>query len=131
MNVIDISVILGSIIASILILYYFFGPKGEAVSAQQNTHHQRAVVVVEGGFSPSEIKLKADVLAEIIFDRRDKGECNEWVIFDRFPTKEGVEIKARLPEGKKTTVSFTPLSVGKYSFSCGMGMNKGKLIVKA
>jgi Cu+-exporting ATPase len=86
-------------------------------------------LIVDGAFIPSEIKLKADIPAEVIFDRRDKGECTDWVIFDRFPNKANVEIKSYLPTGKKTTVTFTPTKAGSYGFACGMGMNHGQLIV--
>lgn len=127
----EIIVLIGSIITSLAILYYFFGPKEDIASAQTNTNHQRLTVVVDGGYSPSQLQLKANLPAEIIFNRRDHGECTDWVIFDRFPTKEGKEVKSYLPVGQKTTLSFTPTTPGNYGFVCGMGMNKGKLIVSA
>ena len=131
MTPIETIVLIGSIITSLVILYYFFGPKGGVASAQTNTHHQRLTVVVDSGYSPSQLQLKANLPAEIIFDRRDHGECTDWVIFDRFPTKEGKEVKSYLPVGQKTTISFTPTTPGSYGFACGMGMNKGKLIINA
>ena len=90
---------------------------------------QVAMVTVDAAYIPETIKLKVNVPAEITFDRQDKGDCTEWVIFEKFPTKEGKEIKARLPEGEKTMVKFTPIETGEYSFQCGMGMVHGKLIV--
>ena len=122
-------VLIGSIITSLSILYYFFGPKEDIASVQTNTNHQRLTVVVDGGYSPSQLQLKANLPTEIIFDRRDQGECTDWVIFDRFPNQGDKEVKSFLPEGKKTPLHFTPTKVGTYGFACGMGMNRGQLIV--
>lgn len=130
MTLTEIIVLIGSIITSLAILYYFFGPKGEVASAQTNTHHQRLTVVVDGGYSPSQLQLKANLPTEIIFDRRDHGECTDWVIFDRFPNQANLEVKSYLPEGKQTAVKFTPTKEGVYGFACGMGMNHGKLIIE-
>lgn len=127
----EIIVIILGLVAIAAIAIYFFGPKGEAVVAAKTAGHQEVTVVVDGAYSPAEISLKAGVPAKVIFDRRDRGDCTEWVIFASLPTKEGTEIKARLPEGKKTPVEFTPTKPGEYGFVCGMGMVHGKLLVTA
>lgn len=111
------------------ILYYFFGPKDDVVEAMGTKNKQVATVVVDGAYIPGEVKLKVNVPSEIIFDRRDKGQCTDWVIFNRFPNKENLEIKSYLPEGKQTSVRFTPNREGVYGFACGMGMNHGQLII--
>lgn len=129
MTPIDIAVISSGLVTIILIAWYFFGPKGQATIAQETAGHQEVTIVVDGAYSPPQISLKAGIPTKIIFDRRDKGDCTEWVIFESVPTAEGNEIKTRLPEGKKTTVSFTPSKSGTYGFVCGMGMVHGKLIV--
>lgn len=109
-----------------LIYYYFFGAKEEEATSTMEKDIQKATIIVDAAYIPSKLKLKAGVKAEITFDRKDKGDCTEWVILN-LPTTEGREVKTRLPEGKKTVVSFTPTTKGEYPFSCGMGMVHGKL----
>jgi len=113
-----------------MIAYYFFGPK-EGEVAMKEEGKQKINILVEGAYDPATVEVRANVPVEMIFDRRDEGECTEWVVFESLPTKENKEIKMRLPEGKKTVVSFTPTKVGTYVFACGMGMVHGKLVVKA
>lgn len=129
METADLAVLLGGIGMVGLIYYYFFGPKKEGEMAEIKDRAQVAMVTVDAAYTPETVKLTVNVPAEITFDRKDKGDCTEWVIFEKLPTKEGKEIKARLPEGEKTTVKFTPTQTGEYNFSCGMGMVHGKLIV--
>ena len=130
MTPVDIFVLTASTALSLFILYYFFGPKKETVEATATKNIQVATIVVDGAFVPSDLELKTNVPAEITFDRRDHGECTDWVVFNRFPNQENQEIKSYLPEGKKTTVKFTPTQTGNYGFACGMGMNHGRLVIK-
>ncbi len=131
MDTTELMVLGGGVGMIVLIYYYFFGPKeeggGEAVREGKT---QVAMVTVDAAYIPEIVKLKVDVPAEITFDRKDKGDCTEWVIFEKLPTKEGKEIKARLSEGERTTLKFTPTKSGEYEFVCGMGMVHGKLIIK-
>lgn len=130
MSLTEIGVAIGGLSLIIFIVYYFFGPKGEGKQALQSESGQRVEIVVDGAYIPDRIKLKVGLPVEMVFDRRDKGECTEWVIFDsQMPTKEDKEIKTRLPEGEKTSLKFTPIKKGEYGFTCGMGMVKGKVIV--
>lgn len=127
---IEILVIVGGAGLIGLILYYFFGPKNEMEEAIMDDKTQKASIVVDAAYIPSEISLKVNVPAEITFDRKDSGDCTQWVTFENLPTKEKKTIKSELPEGAKTTVSFTPTEIGEYKFVCGMGMVHGKLTIK-
>lgn len=129
MVIIDWLVIGGGLALIGFIAYYFFGPKNESEVAVLVDEAQKATVVVDAAYIPGEIKVKVNVPTEITFDRRDRGDCTEWVIFERVPTKEDKEIKQRLPEGEKTVVRFTPIETGEFDFVCGMGMVHGKLKV--
>src|SRR3990167_7932983 len=108
----EVAAIIGGVGLIGLIGYYFFGPKGEAKVATMTDKKQLAMVTVDAAYIPNEIKLRAGVPTEITFDRQDKGDCTEWVIFS-LPTKEGKEVKAWLAEGKQTVVRFTPVGPGK------------------
>lgn len=129
MTPVEITVLVGSAILIISILYYFFGPKNDLVEAQTTRGVQKATIIVDGAYVPGEIKLKTNLPAEVTFDRRDHGECTDWVIFDRFPNEGDQEIKSYLPENKMTVIKFTPTKAGTYGFACGMGMNHGQLII--
>lgn len=131
MTSIEIFVLIVSLIAIVFILYYFFGPKNDTEIGAITKGKQTATVVVDGAFIPSEIRLKAGLPAEIFFDRRDSGECTDWVIFDHFPNQGNKEVKSYLAQGQKTSLRFTPLQTGTYGFSCGMSMNHGKLIIES
>jgi plastocyanin domain-containing protein len=39
-------------------------------------------------------------------------------------------IKRGLPLNEPVTVEFTPAKAGEFTFSCGMGMVKGTLVVR-
>ena len=123
----DTAVISGGLALIALIWYFFFGPKKTGESATVTTSSQKITIIVDAAYDPASVTLKVNLPTEIIFDRRDKGECTEWVIFPGLPTKEGKEVKRKLPEGQKTTLRFTPTKIGQYEFVCGMGMVHGQL----
>lgn len=129
--------LLGSFLI-IFILWFFFGKKEVAVvsSSSKTTGKEEVTIIVEAGYQPNKITVQKDIPLTITFDRRDKGECTERVIFPKMKIKDQEgnitekEISLHLPEGEKTSLSFTPLEVGVYEFMCGMGMNHGKLEVR-
>ena len=84
---------------------------------------QRVTVVVDNGFKPESISVKAGKPVSITFDTKHKG-CAAVVVF-----KE-LKLKKELKDGTKTTFTFTPKKAGTFSFACGMGMYTGKVIVK-
>lgn len=84
---------------------------------------QKVTVVVDNGFKPDSINVKAGKPVSITFDTKHKG-CAAVVVF-----KE-LKLKKELKDGTKTTFTFTPKKAGTYGFACGMGMYSGKVIVK-
>jgi plastocyanin domain-containing protein len=58
------------------------------------------------------------------FYRDETADCSDTIVFSDF------NIRKPLPAYKTTAVEFTPEREGEYVFTCGMGMLKGKLIVK-
>ncbi|MBI4100717.1 cupredoxin domain-containing protein [Candidatus Microgenomates bacterium] len=134
----ELLVLVGGTALIIFILWFFLGKKdtGEAkVSAGDGDKIQETTIVVEGAYSPNEILVKKGLPVRITFDRRESGDCSEWVIFgnSRWRVAGGKiekEIKARLEPFAKTKVEFTPMKAGEFPFTCGMGMLHGKMIVK-
>ncbi|MBI5706448.1 MAG: cupredoxin domain-containing protein [Armatimonadetes bacterium] len=99
-------------------------PQGAPVQVQTDKKGvQKATIVVDGGFSPSSLTVKAGQPVELTFDTKKRG-CASSVNF------EGLNLKKDLTDGKKTVVSFTPKKAGTYTFACPMKMIKGTLIVK-
>ena len=82
------------------------------------------VMVENGTYSPSRIKLPAGKPATIQFHRKDASPCAGTVLFADF------DISAELPLDRSKTVTLPELTVGEYDFNCQMQMYKGKLIVE-
>ena len=83
---------------------------------------QKTTIVVDGGFKPSIINVKAGQPVQLTFDAKHKA-CISSVNFS------GLKMKKDLTDGKKTIFTFTPKK-GSYAFACPMNMFKGKVIAK-
>jgi plastocyanin domain-containing protein len=58
------------------------------------------------------------------FYRDETASCSERVVFGDFG------VARDLPAFRTTPVEFTPDRTGEFTFTCGMGMMRGKLIVE-
>ena len=87
--------------------------------------HTRTVKirVDKNGFSPSSIEVEAGHKLNLVFNRADKNNCGSTVVLPKY------KIRKTLPVGKDVIVSITPTEAGNISFTCGMGMYKGSLVV--
>ena len=81
-----------------------------------------AVIVVDGGYAPNTVRVKAGAPVRLVFDRRDDSSCSEEVVFPDFG------IRRFLPIGERTTIELVPPKAGTYDFMCGMSMLRGRLI---
>ena len=119
----QIGVIIGGVAAIAFVLWYFFG-KRERVSASVNeTGVQEINVTVKGGYSPDVIVVNKGMPVRLNFYRDETSSCSEQVIFGDF------RIARNLPAFKTTKIEFTPDKAGEFTFTCGMNMLRGKLIV--
>lgn len=84
---------------------------------------QRATIVVDNGFSPAAVKVRAGKPVQLTFDVKHRA-CATSVIFS------GLKLNKPLVDGKKTVVTFTPKKAGTYAFACPMNMLKGSVVVK-
>ena len=96
-----------------------------AAGARTGSTGSEVTIVVDGGYSPSTVVVKAGQPVRLVFDRRDTGSCSEEVVFPDF------HLRRFLPAGEKTTITVTPPSPGRYEFMCGMSMLRGALIAEA
>lgn len=87
--------------------------------------HTRTVKirVDKNGFSPSSIEVEAGHKLNLVFNRADNNNCGSTVVLPKY------KIRKALPVGKDVIVSITPRAAGNISFTCGMGMYKGSLVV--
>jgi plastocyanin domain-containing protein len=85
---------------------------------------QEIKVTVKGGYSPDVIVVRKDKPVRLSFYRDETNSCSEQVIFGDFG------IARDLPAYKTTEVEFTPDRTGEFTFTCGMNMLRGKLIVE-
>jgi plastocyanin domain-containing protein len=100
---------------------------GGAFAAASNIveAHTRTVKirVDSNGFSPSSIEAEAGHKLNLVFNRADKNNCAGTVVFPK------LNVRRSLPVGKDVIVSFTPSEAGQVTFTCGMGMYKGSIVV--
>lgn len=87
--------------------------------------HTRTVKITvdKNGFSPSSIEVEAGHKVNLVFNRAGSDNCANVVVFPK------LKIRKNLPVGKDVIVSITPTKAGSISFSCGMGMYKGSMVV--
>jgi plastocyanin len=85
---------------------------------------QELNITVDGSYSPNSLVLTAGTPVRLKFLRKDTGGCTSKVLIPEF------NIAQNLPEGKTTTIEFTPTKAGTYKFTCGMKMVSGTILVK-
>ncbi len=123
MDTTEIIVIVGGIASIILVLWYFFGERESVAASVTESGVQEIKVTVKGGYSPDVIVVKEGVPVRLDFYRDETASCSEQVIFGDF------RIARDLPAFKTTPIEFTPDKAGEFTFTCGMNMMRGKLIV--
>jgi len=109
----------------VFVNWYFFVSKKEKVKASvKESGIQEIKVIVKGGYTPDVIVVKKGMPVKIDFYRDETADCSEEIVFGDF------NIRKSLPAYKTTSIEFTPEKPGEYTFTCGMGMMRGKLIVE-
>jgi plastocyanin domain-containing protein len=120
----EVSVMIGGVALIAFILWYFFGERESVAATIDETGVQEIKITVKGGYSPDVIVVKENVPVRLDFFRDETASCSEEVIFGSFG------IARHLPAFKTTPVEFTPNKTGEFTFTCGMNMLHGKLIVQ-
>lgn len=87
--------------------------------------HTRTVKIKvdKNGFSPSSIDAESGHKLNLVFKRVGTDNCGNRVVFPK------LGIRKNLPVGKDVIVSVTPRDSGQITFTCGMGMYKGSIVV--
>lgn len=114
----QIMVTIGGIFLIALVYWFFFMKKKSAIANGEN-----ALIIVDGGYTPSLLALSVGKQSVITFLRKDPTPClEELVIGD-------LGIRKSLPLNERVAIALTPPKAGEYVFNCGMNMFKGKFIV--
>ena len=120
----EVVVVAGAVALIVAILWYFFGPKTLTSAALTGGGVQEIKVTVKGGYSPDVIAVKQGVPVRLDFYRDETASCSEQIVFGDFG------IARNLPAFQTTPIEFTPQEAGEFTFTCGMNMMRGKLIVE-
>lgn len=123
MDTLEIFVAIGGVALIASVLWYFFGERQAVAATAGESGVQEIKVTVKGGYSPDVIVVKPGKPVRLDFYRDETASCSEQVIFGDFG------IARMLPAFKTTPIEFTPDKVGEFTFTCGMNMMRGKLIV--
>jgi plastocyanin domain-containing protein len=123
MDTTEIIVVVGGVLAVAFVLWYFFGEREATTASLGASGVQEIKVTVKGGYSPDVIVVKEGSPVRLDFYRDETASCSEQVIFGDF------RIARDLPAFKTTPIEFTPDKAGEFTFTCGMNMMRGKLIV--
>ena len=124
MDASEIAVMVGGTAAIAFVLWYFFGEKERVAAAVGAGGVQEVKVTVKGGYDPDVIVVKQGRPVRLDFYRDETASCSDRVIIGDFG------IARDLPAFKTTSVEFTPDKDGEFTFTCGMNMMRGKLVVE-
>ena len=109
----------------IFVNWYFLFSRRKAFQAElKEKGIQEIKVVVRGGYDPDTIVVKKGVPVRLYFYRDETADCSDTIVFGDF------KIRKALPAFETTAIEFTPEKEGEYVFTCGMGMMRGKLVVR-
>jgi P-type Cu+ transporter len=118
----DVMAVVIGAASTVLLLWYFFGPKRERAAVQRGGV-QEVEVTVKGGYSPDHIRVQRGVPLRLVFDRQETGECTSHVVLPDFGVNQ------LLAPYQRTTVELVPDREGTFGFACGMNMIHGTLVV--
>jgi plastocyanin domain-containing protein len=119
-----VGVLIGGIALSVAIVWYFFGPKKRTAASVSSGGVQEISINVKGAYSPAVIVVKRGSPVRLNFYRDETSSCSEEVILSDFG------IARKLPAFQTTSIEFTPDKTGEFTFTCGMNMLHGKLVVE-
>ncbi|HXE72291.1 MAG TPA: cupredoxin domain-containing protein [Candidatus Nitrosotenuis sp.] len=106
-----------ALLAAVALLAAGCGPRQGEVQV-------RPIEVTDQGYRPASIELQAGRPARLIFTRTSENTCATQI---QFP---GLEVTAvDLPLNRPVIVEFTPARPGEFTFTCGMKMIQGRMVI--
>ena len=104
--------------------YFFMAPKAAVSARTEASGVQQVGITVEGGYSPSVVRVRKGAPVRLTFDRREKSPCSDEVIISE------LGVRRFLTPFEKTVIELTPTEVGSFEFACGMNMLRGRIEVE-
>ncbi|MFN3648558.1 MAG: cupredoxin domain-containing protein [Armatimonadota bacterium] len=125
MDTAEIFVTLGGLLAIAWVVWFFFlGERERTVAAVGATGAQEVKILVKGGYDPDVVVVRQGRPVRLEFYRDETAGCSDTVVLGDFG------IARPLPPYQSTVVELTPERAGEFTFTCGMNMLRGKLIVE-
>lgn len=112
--------LVGIALIALIVWWFWLYKPAEVALGKGDT----VVVVENGSYQPSHIKLTANQAAELHFLRKDPSPCAEMLLLP------GLDISETLALNKVSRIAIPPLEPGEYDFHCQMQMYRGKLKVE-
>jgi len=116
--------VLGLALVILVNWYFLFSRRRERQAVMKKDRLQEVTVRVKGGYDPDVTVVRKGIPVRLNFYRDETADCSEILVIGEF------NIRKPLPAFKTTAIEFTPKEEGEYAFTCGMGMLRGKLIVR-
>lgn len=120
----QVLVLAGTALATLATGFFFFGPRKRTAATTRADGVQQVDLVVDGGYRPDRIALRAGQPVQINILRTDRSPCSEQIVFG------DLGVSRHLPTGKVVSVELEAMPAGTYPFTCGMNMLHGELAVK-
>lgn len=79
---------------------------------------------MRGAFSPDRVEARAGERLRMIFRREETATCSERLVVPSLGKS------VMLPPFEDVTVDLGPLPPGEYEFSCGLGVLRGRIVVR-
>ena len=124
MDTTEILVVIAGAAAIAGVLWYFFGKRDGVAARADERGVQEVKITVKGGYSPDVVVVKQGRPVRLDFYRDETASCSEQVVFGDFG------IARDLPAFTTTPIEFTPQKPGEFTWTCGMNMLRGKLVVQ-
>jgi RND family efflux transporter MFP subunit len=99
-------------------------PKVSVAPAAPSAIQSATITVTDQGFEPAHLTLRHGVPARLTFLRKTDATCATEVVIPDY------HIKKALPLNQPVVVEITPRKAGSFTFSCGMNMLHGQVVVQ-
>jgi plastocyanin domain-containing protein len=96
---------------------------GIAIATSGQTRQKVTIRLGTSGYRPSSFTLKKGVPATLTFIRTTDKTCGKQIVLPAFGITED------LPLNEPVNITVTPGRRGTFTFTCGMHMLRGKIIV--
>jgi len=104
--------------------FFFLAPHQVTAAVSSSSGIQQVDITVKGGYSPDVIEVEQGKPVQLNFYRDEDNSCSEELLLPDF------NIRRELASFQTTTIEFLPQQTGTFTFTCGMHMLRGSLVVK-